>query len=139
MRNATLSSLLVVIAKNHRNKVGSQLRDIGLFVGQDILISFLSENGPVAQRVAATELLVEEATISEMVKKLISAGLVDRQRDPDDGRSVQIFLSPDGKRKAKSIDKIWTDTEKAMFGALSDREQEKLTALLTKVSLVQYS
>jgi len=125
----------VGIAKNHRNKVGSQLRDIGLFIGQDILLSFLAERGPVTQKTAADELQVEEATISEMVKKLVAAGLIVRERDPSDGRAIQIILSPDGRKKSKAIAKIWLDHERAMFSRFSASEKATLDALLTKVSL----
>lgn len=106
---------------------------MGLFIGQDLFIRYLSDVGSASQRQIADTLLVEQATISEMVKKLEMAGVVRRKRDCKDKRAVRVALTNKGEGLAKAIEGIWSDLERTATSSLSAEERVTLTQLLTNV------
>ncbi|MFC5499330.1 MarR family winged helix-turn-helix transcriptional regulator [Caenimonas terrae] len=51
----------------------------------------------------AAALLLKHHTAVELVARCDAAGLVRRERDPDDHRKVRVFLTPVGERKLHAI------------------------------------
>ena len=63
------------------------------------------------------------ATVTEMIDTLLSAGLVERTRDPGDRRLVQISLTPQGRREYDATRARFT---KAWERELTDLEPSAL-------------
>jgi DNA-binding MarR family transcriptional regulator len=77
---------------------------------------------------------VTASTMSLAVSRLVAEGYVDRHRDPDDGRRVNLRLTPAGTRmkEAKSI----FDPERvaALLGVLSPDERKNALEGLSLLS-----
>lgn len=75
---------------------------------------------------AAQQLGVAANTVSTLVNQLASARLLERGRDPDDGRAARLHLTARSRRRLA----LWRDQrEQAMTAALDeldDRERESL-------------
>ena len=75
---------------------------------------------------AAQQLGVAANTVSTLVNQLVSARLLQRGRDPDDGRAARLQLTARSRRRVA----LWRDQrEQAMTAALDeldDRERESL-------------
>jgi DNA-binding MarR family transcriptional regulator len=61
-----------------------------------VMITLWSTEGPVSIKRLTRMLQLEGPTLSPLLKRLESAGLVERQRDPADERSVLITLTEQG-------------------------------------------
>ena len=63
-----------------------------------VLLNIDVENGTPATKIAPL-LGMESRSLTRMLKAMEEKGWVYREKDPTDGRSVRIFLSPLGKQK----------------------------------------
>lgn len=82
------------------------LAEIGLTYPQYLAMLALWEHGELTVGELCGLLYLDTGTVSPLLKRLEAAGLVVRQRRPDDERSVTITLSPAGKEletKALSV------------------------------------
>lgn len=124
---------LAKVCKAHRANVGELLAPLGLHVGQEmVLIELWRQDGLRGGELAA-RLGVEPPTITKMLRRLESCGLVTRRQDPDDARSFRVHLTEEGRALEGPIARCWATAEERAFGGLSTAEREALHRLLVKV------
>ena len=82
------------------------LEPMGLTHPQYLVMLALWEDEPLRVSELADRLSLEPATLSPLLKRLESAGLVTRRRDPDDERAVAVGLTPDGRRLRARAEQI---------------------------------
>ncbi|GAB2997505.1 MarR family transcriptional regulator [Actinosynnema sp. NPDC050801] len=104
------------------------LDDLGLTYPQYLVLLVLWERGPVPVKDVAAALQLDYGTLSPLLKRLEAAGLIRRERRPDDERSVRLVLTEAGdelRGRAK-------DVPPAMGEAmnLSESDTARLRALL---------
>jgi DNA-binding MarR family transcriptional regulator len=88
------------------------LDELGLTYPQYLVMLVLWEQGPTTVKGLAEALRLDYGTLSPLLKRLASAGLVDRRRRTDDERSVEITLTPAGdqlKAEASKIPQVVVD------------------------------
>jgi DNA-binding MarR family transcriptional regulator len=79
------------------------LEPLGLTYPQYLVMLVLWESAPLSVGQVGERLLLDSGTLTPLLKRLESAGLVKRRRDPDDERRVLVDLSIAGRRlKAKA-------------------------------------
>ena len=89
---------LAVAARNVIGLYRPVLEPLGLTHPQYLVMLALWERSPLTLREVGRLLSLEPATLSPLVKRLETAGLVTRGRHPDDDRALAITLTPDGRR-----------------------------------------
>jgi len=72
------------------------LEPLGLTHPQYLVMLALWESSPRRVRDLAETLYLEPATLSPLLKRLESGGLLERRRDPDDERALAVSLTPAG-------------------------------------------
>ncbi|MEU1488397.1 MarR family transcriptional regulator [Streptomyces sp. NPDC005752] len=72
------------------------LRDLGLTYPQYLAMMVLWEHGPQQVKTIGERLHLDSGTLSPLLKRLESAGLVRRERSPEDERSVTVHLTDAG-------------------------------------------
>lgn len=77
--------------------------------------------------------LVSSGTMTNRIDHLEQRGLVRRRPDPTDARSVQVQLTPAGRRRVDSALRDLVQREDAILGALDTRERATLAGLLRRV------
>ena len=82
------------------------LEPMGLTHPQYLVMLALWEDEPLRVSELADRLSLEPATLSPLLKRLESAGLVTRRRDPDDERAVAVGLTPAGRRLRARAEQI---------------------------------
>jgi DNA-binding MarR family transcriptional regulator len=78
--------------------------------------------------------LVTSGTMTNRIDRLEAKGLVERVPDPDDGRSVRVILTADGRQR---VDDALTDLlahERDILAALPSTDQDRLAALLRSLT-----
>jgi DNA-binding MarR family transcriptional regulator len=66
-------------------------------------LSTLDRHGPLTPSALADRERVQRPTATRIVAQLEAAGLVTRERDPDDGRVAQVCTTADGRSLMKRI------------------------------------
>ncbi|MFH8387889.1 MarR family winged helix-turn-helix transcriptional regulator [Kitasatospora sp. NPDC018058] len=72
------------------------LRDLGLTYPQYLVMLVLWEDGDLPVKRIGERLRLDSGTLSPLLKRLESAGLVRRERSPEDERSVTVSLTFEG-------------------------------------------
>lgn len=72
------------------------LTDLGLTYPQYLVMRLLWQRGPAPVKDLATALQLDYGTLSPLLKRLETGGLIHRTRRPDDERSVEIALTAAG-------------------------------------------
>ncbi|MFH8399516.1 MarR family winged helix-turn-helix transcriptional regulator [Streptomyces anulatus] len=74
------------------------LKDLGLTYSQYLVMLVLWERGPQPVKAIGERLHLDSGTLSPLLKRLETAGLVRRERSREDERSVVIDLTDEGAR-----------------------------------------
>ncbi|MEV8326357.1 MarR family transcriptional regulator [Kitasatospora sp. NPDC056731] len=72
------------------------LRDLGLTYPQYLVLLVLWEDGDLPVKRIGERLRLDSGTLSPLLKRLEAAGLVRRERSPEDERSVTVSLTTEG-------------------------------------------
>ncbi len=80
-----------------------------------------------------TQTLVTSGTMTNRVDRLAARGLVVRQPDPRDGRSVLVQLSDSGRERVDAAFADLLARERALLAHLDARQRERLAALLRRL------
>jgi DNA-binding MarR family transcriptional regulator len=79
--------------------------------------------------------LVSSGTMTNRIDRLVASGLVERRADPGDGRGILVVMTLTGLTRVDAAITRLVDAEADMLAALSSADQQKLAALLRKLSM----
>jgi DNA-binding MarR family transcriptional regulator len=125
---------LVFTAKALRVAFEDLLKRSGASLGTWIVLSALSEEGIVSQKVLASHVHVEGATITHHLDRLERLGLVRRVVDPDDRRVRRIEATPEGVRLHEKLLADAQAFERAVLAGLSAADRRRLHRLLDRIA-----
>jgi len=128
-----LDILLRKVCKVHTNKVNKILDEVGLHIGQPMLLRSLHKKGGVPQSVLAKELEITPATTSTMVKRLEKGGYVIRKRDAVDERVSNIYLTDKGREIGSKLEGLQQTMEKIVFNGFSEDEKKIMRLYLERM------
>ncbi len=97
--------------------------------GQDSILTVISQNPGITQKEIGEILSIQPASVSELLMKLERKGLVLREKDENDRRSIKVQLTEEGQSNLAELKEETSDP----FLALSVEEQEQLRSLLKKL------
>lgn len=129
----SINYLFVQVAKAHRARTHELLSELGLHVGQEMILVALTKHNDLTLSELADILEVQPPTITKMVQRLESSDIVRREACKSDNRSSSICLTNKGKTLQAKMEKIWRQVEKEFFGSLTQSEKTSFQALLQKV------
>ncbi|NTT87889.1 MarR family winged helix-turn-helix transcriptional regulator [Tabrizicola fusiformis] len=91
--------------------------------------------GVATLQVLARRAGVQKSQMSRTVSALEADGMIQREDNPRDKRSVHLHLSPKGKQRVQDVLQASRDRNRAMLRELSDDERLHFMALLEKVTI----
>src|SRR3979490_549554 len=95
-------------ASNHMTRLfGPFLQKLGVTYPQYLVLVVLWERGPQGVGELASLLRMEFGTLSPMLKRIESKGLITRQRPPSDERRVLVALTSKGISLRKRTEQMW--------------------------------
>ena len=127
-----LAELLGHAARRLRRGSVAHLAPLGLTMAQARVLRVVG-HGPRRMADIAAALDVVPRTVTPMVDDLEAAGLVSRQADPGDRRSVLVEPTAEGRRLLERLARARRATAQQVFGALSTTERRQLQALLEQL------
>src|SRR5262245_25454870 len=121
---------ILQIHRGHRNRAESALNALGLYTGQEmVLFQLWKQEGPTQSQLVDT-LSVDPSTITKTLQRLENAGLLHREQDAQDARSMRVYLTAKGRALREPVQKIWDDLEALTVQNLSEVELAFLGRLL---------
>jgi MarR family transcriptional regulator, organic hydroperoxide resistance regulator len=130
----TVSWQLAKLAKAHRALVGDALAELGLHVGQDLVLEQLWREDGLTQSALVTRLGVEPPTVTKALQRLERAGMLRRERDPDNPRLWRVYLTERGRALRRPVRELRRQVERRLLTGLDDEERERLVALLARLT-----
>ncbi len=124
---------LAKVCRAHRGTVGGLLSEVGLHVGQEMILIELWESDGLRGGELAERLGVEPPTVTKMIRRLESCGLVKRRQDPQDARSFRVYLTEEGRSLEGPVARCWERVEERTFAGMSVGERRNFHRLLAKV------
>lgn len=87
---------LYAVAKEVVRRYGPLLDELDLTYTQYIALMVLWEHNGISVKTLGEKLFLDSGTLTPLLKKMESRGLVSRTRDPSDERSVRVTLTEEG-------------------------------------------
>ncbi|PZQ11235.1 MAG: MarR family transcriptional regulator [Ancylobacter novellus] len=129
----TVGYELLHASRLHRARSAQLLAQLGLFPGQEQVLTLLdTENGRTMGDLAA-ELRVRPPTASKTVARLAAQGLVERSAVSGDGRVVRVELTEEGRRRAEAVQGVWSELEREACEGVDGKDRKRIRKLLRKV------
>jgi MarR family transcriptional regulator, 2-MHQ and catechol-resistance regulon repressor len=97
------------------------------------LMSMLSRNGPTCSSEAAERLKVSRPQMSAIADRLEARGLVSREQDHGDRRSVVLKLTDPGEELLQSALDATEERVKELLSPIGDKELETMTVALRRL------
>jgi DNA-binding MarR family transcriptional regulator len=103
----------------------------------DVLSALRREGAPyeLSPKALLQQTLVSSGTMTNRIDRLVERELVERRADPGDGRGILVTMTPAGQQRVDAAISTLLVSEAELLDAISAPEQERLAALLRKLSL----
>lgn len=127
---------LLIQCYNHNNRLLARktaAADLHLLVGQPKILECLWEKDGRTPKELGVQCALDKSTITSLLSKMEQQQLVFRRAHDTDRRSVKIFLTEEGRKKAAVLKEIGAEVDACAMAHLSAAEQKNLVALLGKV------
>ncbi|HDD24299.1 MAG TPA: MarR family transcriptional regulator [Chloroflexi bacterium] len=103
--------------------------EMGITPSQFILLDRVAMSPGCGVREIARGLGVTSPTVSVGVRRLEEARLVERQPNPQDKRSIRLFLTPQGEALHRRVQAFRYAKARRLLSSLTHQEQETLLSL----------
>ena len=101
--------------------------------GQGRILRLLHEYGDMTQQELQTKLGIQSGSLSEILSKLETAGLIARERDPADKRRVIVSMTAEGLDDLHRHEEIRLKRQAVLYDSLEPSEQEEMIRILIKL------
>ncbi len=129
----TTSYLIAQVSKLHRQRADDLLSEIGLHVGQEMILCALWEREGVTQTELGEHLAIQPATVTNALRRLERKGLVERTPDADDQRVSRVFPTDEGRERRADVEEKWSELERDTLAGFDGNERDLLRGLLSRV------
>ena len=116
-----------------RKRFFAEIHPLSLTPGQPKVLDYLQTNDGAMQKDIARGCCIEPATLSPLLTGMERRGLLRRDTDGENRRSVRVFLTEEGKALLGAINEAFAAAEAKALAALSPEEAEALRVGLAKV------
>ena len=103
----------------------------------DVLSALRRAGSPyqLSPKALLQQTLVSSGTMTNRIDRLVTRSLVERRTDPNDGRGILVTMTVDGRQRVDTAISTLLVSENELLDGLSAGDQERLAALLRKLSL----
>jgi DNA-binding MarR family transcriptional regulator len=118
----------MVAIRDHLFGTGADALELGMMDTLDLL----AQQDSWRMSELAEALRVDPSTATRAVQRLVSAGLAERQPDPDDGRVVVVVISRAGRRRHHQINLRRAAIMSHLLAAFTPEERPQLAEFLER-------
>jgi DNA-binding MarR family transcriptional regulator len=112
---------------------GEYRAQFGLKIPEWRIMAVLGDAGALTQRELVSATLMDKVAVNRACKVLETRGLVARIPNASDGRSHHLELTSEGRAMHGQIMPLAIDMYEKVFACLTEKENDKLRAILAKL------
>jgi DNA-binding MarR family transcriptional regulator len=103
----------------------------------DVLSALRRAGAPyqLSPKALLQQTLVSSGTMTNRIDRLVERMLVERRADPGDGRGILVVMTERGRDRVDEAISLLLKGESELLDGLSQNDQDRLSALLRKLSL----
>ena len=125
--------LLMASQALFQRKVMAHLTDCGLTAGQPKVLDYLGLHNGSVQKAIAAGCQIEPATLTGILNRMEEKGLIYRQMENGDRRSLHVYLTEEGKEKQKLVRETLEGLTREILSEISPEEKQVLLECLVKI------
>lgn len=129
----TVDYFLKTAWQNVANKYNQIAAGHGITQALGYMLINIHEEGTVVSQLAAFT-GVKSTSLSRMLSNMEQSGFIYREGDPDDKRSVRIFLTDFGKEKRNTAKQVVRKFNEFLNSHISETERLRLAETLKKIN-----
>lgn len=129
----SVSFRIALACRAHRNLAAGSLAQLGLYVGQELILAQLWHEDGVTQSCLAGQVGVDLSTMTKALQRMERYGLIERRSDTEDIRATRIFLTEQGRALQPQITALWQTLEERTLTGFTCDERAFLAKLLQRV------
>jgi DNA-binding MarR family transcriptional regulator len=130
---STPGHLISLAARGFARLSDSRLKPLGFGVGQLPVLVALQNGNASTQRDLARFARVEQPPMAQMLARMERDGLIERTRDPADGRSSRIVLTKAAQQRMPEATTTLFQGNREVLIGFTDAEALQLIDLLTRL------
>jgi MarR family transcriptional regulator, organic hydroperoxide resistance regulator len=119
----TVGFAIAQLCKAHRNSVAAKLSELGLHVGQEMILVQLWEEEGLAQSQLVERMCVEPPTLTKMLQRIEREGFVERRPDAEDARVSRVYLTERGRSLREAVEAVWREVEVETIKGMTSEER----------------
>lgn len=120
----------IAVAWRDLRRMKTQPLSVPMPQGQLDTMDVLAQMGPCTMAELSTALAIDASTATRAVERLVQVGLVERNRSAEDGRTVLVYLTTEGRALEK---KLTVERMRIMKRALAGLTPEDLEEIATSM------
>jgi DNA-binding MarR family transcriptional regulator len=129
----TVDYFLKIVWQTVANKYNQLASEYGITQALGYMLINIHEQGTAVSQIAALS-GVKSTSLSRMLNNMEELGLIFRETDPLDKRSVKIFLTPFGVEKRQVAKDVVRKFNEYLNSHISDKERLQLIKSLNKIN-----
>lgn len=126
--------ILRQVSQRHAAIFAAGIGEQDVTATQWAVLAKLLERGPCSQNRLGRRTAMDAATIKGVVDRLGKRGLIETRPDPEDGRRLEVALSPAGQALAERMVPNALRITEETLAPLTEAERTTLIALLRRLS-----
>ncbi len=133
----TVDYFLKVVWQTVANKYNQIAAEYGITQALGYMLINIHEEGTAVSQIASLS-GVKSTSLSRMLNNMQELGLIYRETDPADKRSVKIFLTPFGIEKRQIAKDVVKKFNEYLNAHISDKERLQLIKSLNKINQLTF-
>jgi DNA-binding MarR family transcriptional regulator len=125
-----LAYIIASVNKQLEDELQDRLRPAGIAVEQLRILEALHGGDGRSMGELATLALIEPTTLTKVIDRMVSEGLVFRAPDAQDRRRVLILIAPGGKALFRRLNRITISQEARIARQIPNEKLDELRTLL---------
>lgn len=125
---------LLLVGQHHSNRIMTRrTRRLELMPGQPKILEFLYENDGCTQKEIGKGCLLDKSTVTSLLSRMEACGLITKETDGSDRRSVCIRLTEKGISLAKKVRRFGSETDQLGWKDITEPEKKAFIATFQKI------
>ena len=113
----------------------SKVNELNLTSVQAMVLGFLNEEDQITSSELGRRTELDSATLTGILDRLEAAGFIERRGNPDDRRSIHIYLTPKGKAMGREATRVIAEANAEFLHVLTEQQKRDLHGIITKLRL----
>lgn len=119
----TLHYFIMAIQSMIHKELLTALDDTPLSMGQPKILDYLLEHDGSSQKEIAVGCYIEQPTLTVLLGRMESNGLVERRTKDNNRRTLYVYLTDDGKKYGNRVKEEFAKIEETAFWGLSGNDK----------------